>query len=403
MVKVVFIHPDLGIGGAERLIVDAALALKSKNHDVKIVTAHHDVNHCFTETRNNELDVICTGDWLPRTILGKFAALCATVRMLWAAFYLSLISDLTPDVIICDQISNAIPILRLFSKAKIIFYCHFPDMLLTQRKNYMKKLYRKVMDTIEEYTTGKADLILVNSHFTKGVFHDTFTTLRNLSPSVLHPSLNTNMFDNLAEKTEAEAKSEEGTVTFLSINRYERKKNIALAIEAFRHLLENHKRQNQNLKLIIAGGYDLRVPENVDYYSELKTMVDNAGISTQVEFYQSPSDQTKVELLKTSDCLLYTPSGEHFGIVPIEAMYNELPVIAVNDGGPMETVLDGETGYLKEPNAEMFAEAMKLIVDGGSELKTELGKNGRRRVLNCFAFNAFANKLNGFIDQVLES
>ena len=59
--------------------------------------------------------------------------------------------------------------------------------------------------------------------------------------------------------------------------------------------------------------------------------------------------------------------------------------------------------YLKEPNAEMFAEAMKLIVDGGSELKTELGKNGRRRVLNCFAFNAFANKLNGFIDQVLES
>ena len=51
----------------------------------------------------------------------------------------------------------------------------------------------------------------------------------------------------------------------------------------------------------------------------------------------------------------------------------------------------------------MFAEAMKLIVDGGSELKTELGKNGRRRVLNCFAFNAFANKLNGFIDQVLES
>ena len=64
MVKVVFIHPDLGIGGAERLIVDAALALKSKNHDVKIVTAHHDVNHCFTETRNNELDVICTGMYI---------------------------------------------------------------------------------------------------------------------------------------------------------------------------------------------------------------------------------------------------------------------------------------------------------------------------------------------------
>ena len=50
-----------------------------------------------------------------------------------------------------------------------------------------------------------------------------------------------------------------------------------------------------------------------------------------------------------------------------------------------------------------FAEAMNLIVEGGSELKNELGKNGRRRVLNNFAFNAFANKLNGYIDEVMES
>ena len=168
MVRIVFIHPDLGIGGAERLIIDAALALKSKNHNVNIVTSHHDVNHCFIETRNGDLNVCSVGDWLPRTLFGKCAALCATIRMFWAAFYLTVMSDLAPEVIICDQISNAIPILRLFSKAKIIFYCHFPDMLLTQRKTLMKKLYRKIMDYIEEYTTGKADLILVNSHFTKG-------------------------------------------------------------------------------------------------------------------------------------------------------------------------------------------------------------------------------------------
>ena len=156
------------------------------------------------------------------------------------------------------------------------------------------------------------------------------------------------MFDNLATKSDKDNTSNNNSTIFLSINRYERKKNIALAIEAFEQLL---KKQNQkkcdNLKLVIAGGYDLRVPENVEYHSELKTMAEKAGIGSQVEFLQSPSDQTKVELLKNSDCLLYTPSGEHFGIVPIEAMYNKLPVIAVNDGGPMETVVDGETGFLK--------------------------------------------------------
>ncbi|GAV04360.1 hypothetical protein RvY_14648 [Ramazzottius varieornatus] len=39
---VVFVHPDLGIGGAQRLIVDAAVALQTKGHNVRIVTSHHD-------------------------------------------------------------------------------------------------------------------------------------------------------------------------------------------------------------------------------------------------------------------------------------------------------------------------------------------------------------------------
>ena len=66
MVRVVFLHPDLGIGGAERLVVDAALALRDKSHDVHIVTCHHDESHCFEETRNGSLQVTSVGDWLPR-------------------------------------------------------------------------------------------------------------------------------------------------------------------------------------------------------------------------------------------------------------------------------------------------------------------------------------------------
>ena len=55
--KIVFLHPDLGIGGAERLVVDAALALKSRGHSVHFVTNHHDPNHCFEETTNGQLNV----------------------------------------------------------------------------------------------------------------------------------------------------------------------------------------------------------------------------------------------------------------------------------------------------------------------------------------------------------
>ena len=48
--RVGFAHPDLGIGGAERLIVDAAVGLQRLGHDVTIYTSHHPHHHCFEET-----------------------------------------------------------------------------------------------------------------------------------------------------------------------------------------------------------------------------------------------------------------------------------------------------------------------------------------------------------------
>lgn len=52
--RIAFIHPDLGIGGAERLVVDAAVGLQDLGHDVEIFTSWHDPNHCFEQTRDGE-------------------------------------------------------------------------------------------------------------------------------------------------------------------------------------------------------------------------------------------------------------------------------------------------------------------------------------------------------------
>lgn len=49
--KVIFLHLDLGIGGAEQLVVNAATVTKDLNHNVAILTSHHEINHCFEETK----------------------------------------------------------------------------------------------------------------------------------------------------------------------------------------------------------------------------------------------------------------------------------------------------------------------------------------------------------------
>lgn len=52
----------------------------------------------------------------------------------------------------------------------------------------MKRWYRVPFDWVEEITTGLADVIVVNSLFTKGVFKDAFPRVEQV-PDVVYPSV----------------------------------------------------------------------------------------------------------------------------------------------------------------------------------------------------------------------
>ncbi|XP_067861130.1 alpha-1,3/1,6-mannosyltransferase ALG2 [Heptranchias perlo] len=399
MVNVVFLHPDLGIGGAERLVVDAALALRRRGCGVQIWTAHHDPERCFSESRAGPggLRVVCVGDWLPRSLLGRCHALCAYVRMLFVAWYLIFLSGVEFEVVFCDQVSACIPLLKLCRRAKrVLFYCHFPDQLLTRRLTPLKRLYRLPLDWLEEYTTGLADLVVVNSKFTAGVFQRTFKSLSHLEPDVLYPSLNFAAFD--AEPTAVADPVPPGKeFVFLSINRFERKKNLRLALEALHGLRGRLTGADwEKVHLVMAGGYDRRVPENVEHYEELREMAGELHLSDSVTFVRSFSDQEKISLLRRSTCVLYTPSNEHFGIVPLEAMYTRCPVIAVNSGGPLESVIDRVTGFLAQPSPNCFAAAMEEFVRT-PDLRAKMGEAGRNRVLKTFSTDAFAEQLYQYV------
>lgn len=406
MVRILFVHPDLGIGGAERLVVDAAIALKNKGHTVSFLTNHHDPAHCFEETRNGSFSVTTVGDWLPRNIFGKFAALCAYVRMVYAAFYTVLVMSKLEkyDIIFCDLISLGVPIFRLAANnPKILFFCHFPDQLLSATGSVLKQYYRMPLNYLEEKTTGMADGILVNSKFTRRIFKETFRTLK-IMPAVLYPSLNTEYFDASAPYIfdELDNSLPLDNIVFLSINRYERKKNLPLALKAFK-ALEKYlsKREYEKCILVMAGGYDKRVEENIEHYNELIGLADELHLTKQIKFLQSPSDTIKMSLLNRCEALLYTPENEHFGIVPLESMYCRKPVIAVNSGGPTETIINESTGFLCEKDEEAFAKAMVGFVKDRT-LGQRMGQMGRKRVQQKFSFEAFTDQLDSIISELLK-
>jgi len=383
MVRVVFLHPDLGIGGAERLVVDMSLALQSQGHETTFLTAHHDPGHCFPETLpGGGCRVLVGGTWLPKDILGRCKALCANLRMLYLTLYMLLC--LSCDLVIVDQVSSPLLLTWLVSKPSL-FYCHFPDLLLSPNRSGLKVLYRAPLDWLEEVTTGLAHTILVNSNFTKEVFRQTFTRISE-EVSVLYPSLPVQVFQQEGLRPPSVPVWHSGT-TFLSINRFERKKNIGLAIDALSQLSPAALEKS---RLIIAGGFDLNNNENIQHYSELEKFARIKGVSEKVIFLKSPSDSEKVWLLKNSSLLVYTPAGEHFGIVPLEAMYCLLPVLARNCGGPTETVVPQVTGWLEEE--EGFTRVLESVAKGEQDIQV-MGRQGSSRVNRLFSFQAFTQRL----------
>ncbi|RYF35318.1 MAG: glycosyltransferase, partial [Cytophagaceae bacterium] len=86
-----------------------------------------------------------------------------------------------------------------------------------------------------------------------------------------------------------------------------------------------------------------------------------------------------------------------FGIVPLEAMLAGTPVLAANEGGPTETVVSGQTGWLRDVSkVQEWTEVMRIALeDGDGELRLkEMGRWGKQRVIAEFSKDRMGERLD---------
>jgi len=119
-----------------------------------------------------------------------------------------------------------------------------------------------------------------------------------------------------------------------------------------------------------------------EYKNELVQQIEKDGL-THVSLLGHIEDIQG--LMNTADLLIHTSiTPEPFGQVIVEGMAAGLPVIASNEGGPVEIVVPGETGLLIQPgDPALLAESITWMLEHPEERRIMADK-GMKRVKEHF-------------------
>jgi glycosyltransferase involved in cell wall biosynthesis len=134
----------------------------------------------------------------------------------------------------------------------------------------------------------------------------------------------------------------------LSVGRLDTLKRVDLLLEA--------AARESSLEIVVVG-------EGPDR-ARLEALSSEAGLEAQVHFAGRVSEEQLTDLYATCRAVYYAPIDEDFGMVPFEAFRSRKPVVTTTDaGGPLEIVVDGETGRVTEPDGRRLAAALKSLLD----------------------------------------
>lgn len=102
-----------------------------------------------------------------------------------------------------------------------------------------------------------------------------------------------------------------------------------------------------------------------------------------------------------ADVVVCPSQFESYGLSVVEAMASGKPVVSTRRGGPSETVVHGETGYLVDPgDAETFARhVIELLRDPA--LKARMGAAARARAVEKFSIRAQTNTFTRMAERLL--
>jgi glycogen synthase len=192
----------------------------------------------------------------------------------------------------------------------------------------------------------------------------------------------------------------------LFVGRITRQKGISQLIAAAKHF-------NKNCQIVLCAG----APDTPEIAAETEALIADLKAEREgVILISEMLPREKIKVLYSHARVFACPSlYEPFGIINLEAMSCETPVVGSLVGGIPEIIVEGSTGYLiplesvsrtdfnpADPEAfqKNFAAKINLLLEDEA-LATKMGKEGRIRVLKQFSWESIARITFDYYQEVI--
>ena len=254
------------------------------------------------------------------------------------------------------------------SEGKNIYYCFTPPRSMYDLKESLLAsqtplerlrhvLYNTFHQPLYENAIRKMDIILADS---KNV-QNRIQKFLGLESTVLYPPCDIDKFNWVGQED-----------YYLSTARLTPYKRVDLIIQAFIKLPEK--------RIIIAS-----TGPDENRLKQLAEGFDN------IQFTGDINDKELKNLIGNAVATIYIPIDEDFGMSPVESMAAGKPVIGSGEGGLLETVIHGETGWLSSPNISV--EELVQMLDAANPKLARSMRFSCEKQANGFRTELFINKI----------
>ncbi len=241
---------------------------------------------------------------------------------------------------------------------------------------------------IEKVALLNADRIIAVSNQSRGEILDNF----DVDPKkvvVIHNGIDLNKWHHVDTTEARQAYDLMGQRYILFVGRTSRQKGLV-------HLIHAMKYVDPGVKLVCCTS----APDTPEVEEEIAAAV--AQEPRCVWINTMLPKPLYVELYSQCEVFACPSVYEPFGIINLEAMACERPVVASAVGGIQEVVVPGETGFLVPPaDPKALADALNKVLRD-KEMAHRFGQAGRKRVVDHFSWSSIAEKTIAMYKDLLE-